>query len=168
MKNYSLYNDEPVIRTFSGVWFDCFNPKIEMISIIDIAHSLSQQCRFGGHLSKFYSVGEHSIRCSNLAKPEYKLQALLHDASEAYLLDIPRPIKKKLDNYKQIEDVLMKLIAQKFGFDYPLSPEVKEIDEIMLQTEWNSLMIKSIDSFKPLSMSAAKKQFLKTFYELTK
>lgn len=166
MKDYSLYNDEPVIRTFSGIWFDCFNPKMEMISIIDIAHSLSHQCRFGGHLPKFYSVADHSIRCSMLASPEHKLAALLHDASEGYLLDIPRPIKKKLANYKEIEDGVMRLIAEKFGFDYPLSPEVKAIDEIMLQTEWDGLMIKSIDGFKPLTVSASKKQFLKLFNEL--
>lgn len=115
---------------------------MDMICIEDIAHALSYQCRFGGHLPKFYSVAQHSLNCSYLMdNKELKLAALLHDASEAYLLDIPRPIKQGLSNYKEIEDGLMKLIAEKFGFEYPLHSEVKKIDELMLQLEWDCLML---------------------------
>ena len=119
-----------------------FEPTMDMICIEDIAHALSYQCRFGGHLPKFYSVAQHSLNCSYLMdNKELKLAALLHDASEAYLLDIPRPIKQSLSNYKEIEDGLMKLIAEKFGFEYPLHSEVKKIDELMLQLEWDYLML---------------------------
>lgn len=166
MKEYSLYNDDPVIRTFTGIWVNCFNANKEMICIDDIAHALSNQCRFGGHLPKFYSVAEHSIRCSILAGKESKLAALLHDASEAYLVDIPRPIKLKLDNYKTIEDSLMKIIAEKYGFNYPLSAEVRNIDEIMLQKEWESLMLRNNREIIPLTKKTAEKLFLKTFYGL--
>lgn len=65
----------------------------------------------------------------------------MHDASEAYLLDIPRPIKNRLTNYKEIEDGLMRVIASKFGFQYPLHPRVKEVDELMLQSEWHEIML---------------------------
>lgn len=131
------------IRTYSGIYMNVFEPTMDMLSIIDIAHALSQQCRFGGHLEHFYSVAEHSLYCSYLIKDErLKFAALLHDASEAYLLDIPSPIKKKLSNYKEIEHNLMLLIAEKFGFQYPLHDEVKKIDEIMLQIEWDCLMLK--------------------------
>lgn len=130
------------IRTFSGIYMNVFEPTSEMICIEDIAHALSHQCRFGGHLPVFYSVAQHSLNCSYLIEnKELKLAALLHDASEAYLLDIPRPIKQQLSNYKDIEDKLMRIIGDKFGFEYPLHPDVKRIDEEMLQTEWNCLML---------------------------
>lgn len=130
------------IRTVTGIYMNVFEPTPEMICIEDIAHALSNQCRFGGHLPRFYSVAEHSLNCMHLIeKDELKLGALLHDASEAYLLDIPSPIKKGLSNYKEIEDRLMMVIAKKFEFDYPLHPEIKKVDEIMLQMEWDNLML---------------------------
>lgn len=111
------------IRTFTGKYMNVFEPTEDMICIEDVAHALSNQCRFGGHLPKFYSVAQHSLMCCEMATPERKLEALLHDASEAYLLDVPKPIKQRLSNYKEIEDNLMRLIAKKFGFQYPLSEE---------------------------------------------
>lgn len=161
----NLYTKD-CIRTYSGLYMNVFEPTIDMISIEDIAHALSHQCRFGGHLPKFYSVAQHSWICEILIEPEYKLDALLHDASEAYLLDIPRPIKQRLSNYKEIEDGLMKLIAQKFGFTYPLHKRVKEIDEQVLQLEWDNLMLENltIDAIKPHSPRRAKELFLKSFY----
>jgi hypothetical protein len=130
------------IRTISGKYVNVFEPKVEMICIEDIAHALSNQCRFAGHTPYFYSVAQHSNLCFELASPEHKLAALLHDASEAYLCDIPRPIKLRLPEYKLIEDKLMKLIAEKFGFQYPLHPEVKEIDDRLLKMEWDNLIIR--------------------------
>jgi hypothetical protein len=130
------------IRTVSGIYINVFEPTPEMICIEDIAHALTYQCRFGGHLPKFFSVAQHSLNCSYMVEEnELKLAALLHDASEAYLLDIPRPIKQGLSNYKEIEDGLMSVIADKFGFDYPIHPKVKEVDEQMLQVEWDVLML---------------------------
>lgn len=141
MKKENLYTPN-CIRTVSGIYINVFEPTEEMICIEDIAHSLSFQCRFGGHLPKFYSVAQHSLNCAYLIEdPKLKLAALLHDASEAYLLDIPKPIKNNLANYKEIENGLMWLIAEKFGFEWPLADEIKKVDEIMLQTEWDCLML---------------------------
>ena len=132
------------IRTVTGIYINVFEPTEEMVCIEDIAHSLCQQPRFGGHLPSFYSVAQHSLNCSYLIdQPELKLAALLHDASEAYLMDIPKPIKSGLTNYKEIEDRLMKVIAKKFGFDYPLNDEIKKVDEMMLQLEWDCLMLRT-------------------------
>lgn len=130
------------IRVFSGKYVNILEPTEDSIDIIDIAHSLSMQCRFGGHLSEHYSVAQHSLNCSFLASKEFELEALMHDASEAYLMDIPRPIKLLLPDYKIIEDRFMKVIAKKFGFNYPLSEEVKKVDNDMLQFEWDTLVLK--------------------------
>lgn len=153
------------IRTFTGIYMNVFEPTLEMICIEDIAHALSNQCRFGGHLPEFYSVAQHSLNCSYLMdNKELKLAALLHDASEAYLLDIPRPIKQGLSNYKKIEDGLMRLIAEKFGFEYPLHPEVKKIDETMLQAEWDCLMLnKDTWQFETKDEWQTRKDFLSMF-----
>lgn len=141
MKQENLYTPD-CIRTKSGIYINVFEPTEDMICIEDIAHALTYQCRFGGHLPKFYSVASHSLNCSYLIdEPHLKLSALLHDASEAYLMDIPRPIKQRLSNYKEIENGLMKLIAKKFGFEYPLHDKIKEVDETMLQLEWDFLML---------------------------
>lgn len=163
----NLYTKD-CIRTYTGIYMNVFEPTMEMISIEDIAHALSHQCRFGGHLPKFYSVAQHSWLCETLIEPEHKLAALMHDASEAYLLDIPRPIKQRLSNYKEIEDGLMKMIAEKFQFEYPLHKRVKEIDKQMLQIEWDNLMLenKTIENFTPYSAELAKARFLESFSRL--
>jgi hypothetical protein len=154
------------IRTFTGIYMNVFEPTLDMICIEDIAHALSNQCRFGGHLPEFYSVAQHSLLCCGLAEEEYQLQALLHDASEAYLLDIPRPVKQGLSNYKEIENKLMLLIASKFGFQYPLDQQVKLIDEEMLKIEWHGLMLSRKPPFECWTPAYAKEMFLKTFDEL--
>lgn len=158
------------IRTFTGVYVNVFEPTIDMIDIEDIAHALSNQPRFGGHLPEFYSVSQHSVACSWAADSEDKLVALLHDASEAYLIDIPSPIKAGLCNYKEIEHNLMLLIAEKFDFEYPLNPEIKKIDRHMLQAEWDNLML---GMEVPVDLTCkspkeAKKEFLETYENLIK
>ncbi|MFZ4569712.1 MAG: phosphohydrolase [Bacteroidales bacterium] len=162
----NLYTTD-CIRTFKGIYMNVFEPTLEMIDIEDIAHALSNLCRFGGHLPEFYSVAQHSVLCSDIITTRNKLAALMHDASEAYLIDVPRPIKHRLTNYKEIEDKLMILIAQKFGFLYPLHHTVKYMDEQMLKAEWNQLMLgkKIVDNFKCWSPGYAKERFLERFNE---
>lgn len=157
------------IRTVTGIYINVFDPTTDMVCIEDIAHALVNQCRFGGHLPQFYSVGQHSIRCAEeIIDPDRKPEALLHDASEAYLLDIPRPIKKRLSNYKEIEDGLMSVIAKKFGFQYPLSSAVKDIDEKMLVIEWEELMLQSrTRTNKHMSRRYCRQRFLELFHSLT-
>ena len=154
------------IRTFSGIYIDPFDPKPEDIEIIDIAHALSQMPRFGGHLPGFYSVAQHSIDVLNYLTSRDKLAGLLHDASEAYILDIPRPIKHRLSNYKACELKLMKVIAKKFGFKYPLSKEVKLADEAQLQWEWNTLMLTGGVRINFLKPQFFERQFLEIFNNL--
>lgn len=142
----NLWAGPGIIRTVSGIYVDVINPKPEQIEIEDIAHALSNQCRFGGHLPKFYSVAQHSYRCAQIAHrqgmpEEMLLAALMHDASEAYLLDIPAPIKPFLTGYKEIEDRLMKVISKKFGFTWPLHPDLHQIDIQALNEEWDNIML---------------------------
>lgn len=138
------------IRTFSGLHVDVFNPDPETIVIEDIAHALGNLCRFGGHSRVFYSVAQHSIVCSRMGNRSNALAKLMHDASEAYLVDLPTPIKKNLADYKKIEDNLMKVIAQKFNFQYPFDDEVHKIDKETLNNEWERLMISRDDELETL------------------
>ncbi len=165
MELYDLYNDEPVIRTFTGKWVNVFNPTPDMFCIEDIAHALSHQCRFGGHLPEFYSVAQHSVSCSYLVDHKNKKSALMHDSSEAFLVDIPRPIKKLLSNYKEIEHNLMVVLSDVFKFEYPLSPEVLAVDEEMLQLEWNSMIMRK-QSLEIWTPEKAKEIFIKEYYSL--
>lgn len=160
-------NEPQCIRTYSGLYMNVFDPKPEMICIEDIAHALSHQCRFAGHTKRFYSVAQHSVLCALQVDDKYRLQALMHDASEAYLLDIPRPIKIHLAGYKEMEDRMMALIAEKFGFTYPLEVEVKAIDQKMLEVEWDHIVIHDI-GFITLDPVKAKREFLDMFDILTK
>jgi len=154
------------IRTYTGLYINVFEPTEDMICIEDIAHSLSHQCRFGGQLPNFYSVAQHSMMCAKMAKKEDKLDALMHDASEAYVLDMPRPIKYKLGNYKLVEIKLMSLIAKKFNFNYPMKKCLKKIDDKVLIWEYNNLFLNK--SKNKLSHKQVEKNFLKMFYKLIK
>jgi hypothetical protein len=156
------------IRTFSGLFINVFEPTPEMICIKDVAHSLSQQPRFAGHLFKFYSVAQHSVLCMRYADDKNKLGALLHDSSEGYLLDIPSPIKRRMPEYKSIEDNLMSAIAKKYGFEYPLTPEVHAIDRKLLHIEWEALMINKDENFECWSQQEAEYQFLTSYKECAK
>lgn len=158
------------IRTHSGLYMNVFDPTPDMICIEDIAHALGMMPRFGGHLPVFYSVAQHSTSTALLVEPQHRLAALLHDASEAYLMDIPRPIKSRLSNYKEIENKLMEVIARKFNFEWPLPPEVKMADEAMLQFEWNEIMMRGEfgTQITILSPAEAKIRFIERFNLYTK
>lgn len=155
------------IRTNSGIYMNVFEPTLDMIDINDIAHALSALPRFGGHLNKFYSVAQHSVMCAmRVNSIEDKRAALMHDASEAYMLDIPTPIKAKLPDYKIYEANLMAKIAEKFSFEFPLSKEVKRVDEEMLHLEWDMLVINQHKLFHCLTSEMAKQSFLHLYNKL--
>jgi hypothetical protein len=160
----NLYTPD-CIRTYTGIYMNVFEPTLDMICIEDIAHSLSMQCRFAGHLNYFYSIAQHSIMVARYVSKENKLAALLHDASEAYLLDIPRPIKVRMPEYKAIEDNLMKKIAEKFDFEYPLCLEIKEADDRELKYEWETLMLGRENMMFFMSVET---EFLLTFNQIQK
>lgn len=155
------------IRTYSGKYVNIFDPKPEMFCIEDIAHALSMQPRFSGHLRRFYSVAEHCINGCTMVGKKHKFAFLMHDASEAYLLDIPKPIKPHLSNYMEIEDNLMKVLSKVFGFEYPLSEEIKAVDLKMLHLEWNGLMIGGDHfGFMQYRQPKAKARFIDMFNNL--
>lgn len=160
------------IRTSSGIYFDFVNPTVDMIKIEDIAHALSQQCRFGGHLPVFFSVAQHCYNCQFLvSQKKYALEALLHDASEAYLLDIPKPLKNLLPDYQAIERKVELLIAEKFKLEYPWPESVKFIDVAMLEMEWNYVFLEKPadhEILKPYSKKEAKFVFLHAFNQLAR
>jgi len=127
------------IETFTGKKFYPLWPIQEGIDIVDIAHALSNVCRYTGHCHYFYSVAEHCVRMSGVVPHEFKMEALLHDASEAYLADIAGPIKPFLPDYLKAERRLEVAIRRKFGLPDEMSPEVKEADRRILVTEARDL-----------------------------
>lgn len=167
------------IQTFTGGRIFPLDPLPDEIHIEDIAHSLSLQCRYNGHVKKFYSVAEHSVIVSKNVDAGNELAGLMHDASEAYLTDVPRPIKPYFTGYYDFEEALMKVIADKYSFAWPMSPDVKTADNRILMDEKAQLLGKGefewTDDFgKPLGVAieslspeAAEQAFLDRFKELT-
>lgn len=145
-------NVEDWLQTFTGKKFRIFNPTEDMIDLEDIAHSLSNICRFNGHCNKFYSVAEHCVRlslyvCKNYNEPRKALEALFHDAPEAYYCDIPRPFKYNLPLYREFERKVEKLIFDKFKLKYPIEEWLNELDTKMLKTEKQYLMSNSSEKW---------------------
>ncbi len=103
------------MQTYTGRQFFPLAPRPEDVDIIDIAHALSMLCRYNGHVTWFYSVAEHCVHLSHAVPPEYALWALLHDATEAYVGDMIRPLKRSMPDYVLVEDHLMRVIADRFG-----------------------------------------------------
>lgn len=127
------------ITTWSGQWFDILKPEDYQYSIEEIAHALSNLCRYTGHTNKFYSVAEHSVLVSRIVPDEFALAGLLHDAGEAYLGDVSSPLKQLLPEYKEIENRVEQSIATWFGFSFPLPPEIKQADVQMYWQERQSV-----------------------------
>lgn len=123
------------ITTHTGISFYPHDPRADEIVLDDIAHALAHQCRYAGHSSRFYSVAEHCVMCARVAAPEFAFTALMHDAAEAYLPDIPRPIKRMLPDYKDMERKIELVLKDRFDFTYPFPAAVHEIDNRMLCTE---------------------------------
>jgi 5'-deoxynucleotidase YfbR-like HD superfamily hydrolase len=132
---------ENFIRTFTGKKFDYLTASVDDIDIEDIANALSNVCRFNGHLPEFYSVAQHSVLCSLIVPVEHAFEALMHDAAEAYVQDIPDPLKALLPDYRRIEDQVDGLIRNKFGLQAEHTPVIKYADLTMLATERRDLDI---------------------------
>ena len=141
------------ITTYTGKNFDPLDVDESLLDIKDIAHALSLMCRGNGHVQHFYSVAQHSLACAKEAKErgyskEIILGCLFHDASEAYLSDVTRPIKKELTYYLAVEDVLQNIIW-KYFIGKVLTEEDKklifEIDDEMLSLELKELLNEEIN-----------------------
>ena len=123
--------------TFSGNFYDVQNPRRSVVSLVDIAHSLSMQCRFNGHVRQFYSVAQHSVFVSRIVPSVWAAEALLHDASEAYLGDMIRPLKQQMDSYSRLEKIWEIVIGSVYCLcsDSHVVSAVKLADRIALVTE---------------------------------
>lgn len=170
------------ITTYSGVHFYPLAPETDGIKIEDIAHSLSLLCRANGHYKDFYSVADHCVDCAEEARArgysdEFILICLLHDASEAYISDIPRPVKGDLKGIDEIEKRLSDVIYKALIGRVPDDEEIrllKDIDDAMLYHEFKANMgeelkygeIKAVRSFKNISPKAAEDEFLSIYYQL--
>jgi hypothetical protein len=173
------------LQTFSGreVW--PLDPRPEDLCIEDIAHALALQCRFGGHTRQHYSVAEHSVRGLEALPnrvPSSERAFLLHDAAEAYLVDIPSPLKRELCCawYREVEAQWERCIEVRFGLGrFALaSPDVKHADEVMLATEQRDLRTKPPPPrpgmpaplphpiLQPMRWEAAERTFLQEFERL--
>lgn len=166
-------------QTYMGVQFWPLDPRPHEILLEDIAHSLAKICRYNGHSIDHYSVAEHSVLVSQHVRPEHRLQALMHDAPEAYLGDVIRPVKKYLKDFGEHENRLLFLMGPKFWFNAKLHENVHHVDDSILADEKGVLFRHDLpwflpqpplgiaDDIKCLTAKQAKRLFLKTYYELT-
>jgi uncharacterized protein len=178
LRKASEASNDGLICTYSGMWIKPLEPDPSLIRIKDIAHSLANQCRFTGHVKEFYSVAQHSVLASYLVDDEFMLETLLHDASEAYLSDIARPVKNTPtfgQQYRAVEAVLEEAIAAHFDLPWPMSPEVKVADNLMLWAEIRDLMPShppdGVEMYQeeitPWLPKDAEAKFLSRYFELT-
>ena len=169
------------MQTYSGIAFYPMAPHHEEIVLTDIGHALSMLCRYGGHTSRFYSVAEHCVRMSRAVSPENALWALLHDATEAYMGDMIRPLKRSMPAYVEAEDRLMQAICDRFDIDHEIPAEVHEANSRILLDEraallgqppqpWNA----ALEAMKPLgvhisgwSPEVAEFEYVHRYYALT-
>lgn len=174
------------IQTHTGIMVDPLEFTVDMLAIEDIAHALSHQCRYSGHCSEFYSVAEHSNRVAKLlyelsGERILALMGLMHDAPEAYLVDLPRPLKQSEvlgRAYRAYEGMIWNCVARKYGLSYTLPQQVHWADDVLLITEIRDLMpsVSGMpDEPKPLSEAIvpvtskeAKAEFLALFEEYNK
>ena len=166
------------IETYTGRWFDPGNPRVADVCIEDIAHALACTARFGGHIRKPYSVAQHSVLCSKMAPDGLELQALLHDAHEAYILDMPRPIKALLPDYQAMERRVEQVVRAALRIPATLDTRVKEVDIRMLTTEAKSFGLSwwdwwpecppfaELGKLEPWPWAKAKQRFLDRFNAL--
>lgn len=167
-----------MIYVQSGGYFNYRDFKMSTIDINDIAHALGNICRFTGHTKKFYSVAEHSVHCSYLVPKDWELEALLHDAHEAYVGDVNSPLKSLLPDYKEVEDKVENQIVAVFGLKYDQFGAVKRSDMIMLRHEKTHALgcdheWEITQSYPDVDLElqfwtpeVAKQKFLERFYEI--
>lgn len=165
-----LNTEELWIKTFTGqkVWLEQLNP--DAINILDIAVSLSRIPRWAGHTEIFYSVAQHSVRCARSVPKHLRMQALLHDATEAFIGDIPGPVKKLIPGIKEFETRLFEMVAKRFNIDPIIHEVVKAADVDALNYEFEILMNSEKNGDQiilgAMSSDQAALEFLKTYFQI--
>lgn len=170
------------MQTYTGRKYTPFDPHPNQIDILDIAHSLAMTCRFNGHSKCFYSVAQHSVLMAEKAPAHLALRALLHDAPEAYVGDLVRPIKsdESMAKFHEIEDLAERAICAHFNLPYPLvNDEIKDLDTRILLDERDQVMAPQPEDWgvagEPLGVritpwppDIAKTQFIAAFNEYSR
>ena len=167
------------IQTYTGRQFWPTDPRQEDITLEDIAHSLALKCRYAGHCLRFYSVAQHCVMASRLVPEKHALWGLMHDAAEAYLADIPRPVKQEWLHLRELENKILRMVANVYDLPWPEPPCIAVVDLILLATERRDLMarpprpwisservIPLLERIKPWDSERAEEEFLKRFTEL--
>lgn len=184
------WNDHAYIRTFTGDYFYPNSPENLVPNITDIAHALSLVGRYNGHLNRFYSVGQHSLLVEEHATKAmlginptialtslrlFRLQALLHDATEAYLPDMPSPIKQFLPDFKELEKRLQKHLMRCFGLPENIHSIIHSVDKAIRRDEiesmqhWNEVFESdrlSGEKILPMPPAYVEALFLSTYHEI--
>jgi len=165
--------------THTGRQFWPLDARVDEIHLEDIAHGLSHICRFGGHCRHFYSVAQHSVLVSRAVPMQLRMLGLLHDATEAYIGDMVRPLKLQMPEFNAVEDKLWAVIAKKFDLPVVLPPEIKHADNAALMAErrdlfdassypWGIVETPLPDHIDPMPPDEAKTFFLNEYFKLQK
>jgi 5'-deoxynucleotidase YfbR-like HD superfamily hydrolase len=131
----------PLVVTYSGRRINLLDPQPEQIELVDIAHALAHLARFNGHTRTFYSVADHSIRVAEQMPAPLRLVGLMHDATEAYLGDVVRPLKRILPGYIALEKSMWTAIALRFGLPLEMPAAVRFADRVLVATELRDLLV---------------------------
>ncbi len=176
------------VQTFTGRLFRPLEPDPGEVAVEDVARSLAMQCRFNGHVRRYYSVAEHSVLVSRLVPEAYALEGLLHDAAEAYLGDLVRPLKtvgmiyaglkRGILDWRDVEAGVQEAVARAFGIPAVAAPAVKEADLALLMAERAQLLGEppapwATERIRPAAVTLrcwsparAEREFLVRFYKL--
>lgn len=173
------------IEVYNGEFFDFSDPDPSVIEAEDIAHALSNLCRFNGHTEEFYSVGEHCVLMTKIVEPEYRSWALMHDAGEAYIGDLPTPLKTLLlPEIRDIEEAILKAVVSKYDLEtygssiYPEEIHTADLQMLRMEKEKVQCSNKDWPVFSDLDVKMpdiqpqfwnppeARRQFLDAFHSL--
>lgn len=167
------------IQTYTGLRFFPWAPRPQDVVLEDIAHALSQIPRYGGHLPQPYSVAEHSMMVARHCPQDLRLVGLMHDATEAYVGDMVRPLKDGLHSYQLLEQRVWEAIALRFDLPQSIPPAVKRVDTCALATEVGQLIPAPVsywgqtlnvellpEIIRPMAWRQAEHEFLATFERL--
>jgi 5'-deoxynucleotidase YfbR-like HD superfamily hydrolase len=144
------------ISVTGGQFFDLLEPAKSEYDIDTIATALSNICRYTGHVTRFYSVAEHSVLVSRIVPARFSLEGLLHDASEAFVGDVSSPLKKLLDRYQEIEYNIQEDVARRFGLQFPFPEEIHKADKQLYWAE-RKMIAPAVDALWHKEFRASRK-----------